>query len=106
MDNLDICEAVDRFLEQENIYSTEGARGVRNLAKLVNALGYSDFNRYGQQPGGYALGDIFTFLEDNSGAIEALIEWIKTRRNPSEWLDSIRPVLRNDADDEDPDPAN
>ena len=81
---------LDRYIDQEKLHSFEGERGVKNFAKLVNALGYSDsINRYGQMAGGACLGDIFVFLEDNPGAIEALIDWIGSRRSP-EWTEALQ----------------
>ena len=82
---MDFQEKLSKYIDQEGLHRTEGEQGVKNLAKLVNALGYSDFiNRYGQMAGGACLGDIFVFLEDNPGAIEALIGWIGCRKSP-EW---------------------
>ena len=87
---MELRELLDRYIDQESLTSFEGQRGVKNLAKLVNALGYSDtINRYGQMAGGACMGDIFVFLEDNPGAIEALIEWIGSRRSP-EWKESLQ----------------
>jgi hypothetical protein len=88
---------VQQFLDQNKIHSLEGRRGVEGLAKLVNALGYSDsINRYGQMQGGACLGDIFVFLEDNSGAVEALVEWIQSRRSP-EWKESLKDLVEQPA---------
>lgn len=88
---------IERYMDQEGLSSSEGSRGVRNLAKLVNALGYRDFNRYGQQQDGYCIGDILAFLEDNSGAIDALVDWIKARNVP-EWVETVENQLQNNAD--------
>jgi len=96
---MDFDQIVDRYMEQERMYSLEGSRGVKHIAQLVNALGYSDLSRYGQQPGGHCLGDIFAFLEDNSGACEALVTWIKKQKSP-EWAESIKERMEPN-DDED-----
>lgn len=85
---------VQKFLDQNKIHSLEGRRGVEGLAKLVNALNYrDDINRYGQMAGGACLGDIFIFLEDNSGAIEALVEWIQSRRPNGQWVEALESVV-------------
>lgn len=85
-------QLIDAFMDQNSIRSFEGRRGVENFAKIVNAIGYSDtINRYGQMRGGACLGDIFVFLEDNPGALEALIEWIQSRRTP-EWVEALKSV--------------
>lgn len=80
---------IDQFIEQEEMYSFEGSRGVRNLQKLVRAL---DHNYH----------DINAFLDDNSGAIEAIVEWIRNGHLPAvlkrEWADNIRGELK-DADE-------
>lgn len=92
---------IEQYMDQEGLNSIEGERGVRNLAKLANALGYQDFNRYGQMPGGACMGDIFAMLEDCPGAIEAIIDWAKSRNVP-EWKESLkqRLVVADGADPE------
>lgn len=95
---MDMFDATDRFIDQEGLHNFEGQRGVKNLAKLVNAVGYSDtIGRIGQMVGGACLSDIFVFLEDNPGAIAALVDFIRNARSP-EWLESIKSKL--------PDPTN
>jgi hypothetical protein len=96
---MELESLVERFLEQESMHCMEGERGVKNLARLVNALGYSDFNKYGQMAGGACMGDIFAFLSDNSGAIEAILEWIKTRNSP-EWEEALQQVVIEDTDED------
>ena len=39
---MELRALLDRYIDQESLTSFEGNRGVKNLAKLVNALGYSD----------------------------------------------------------------
>jgi hypothetical protein len=82
-----VSELVDKFMDQKRLHRTEGPTGVRNLARVVNALGYRDFNQYGQMPG-FCIGDIFAFLEDNPGAIETLVNWIREQKSP-EWAESL-----------------
>lgn len=53
----------------------EGERGVEDLAKLVRVLGYNDSQYFGQFQGG-CIGDLIYFLEDNPGAVEAILNWI------------------------------
>lgn len=69
------------------MYSMEGSRGVRNLLKLVKILDtqYRDFD---------------SFFEDNSGAIEAVVEWIKDR-NVREWSENVKSVLHDNGEEED-----
>ena len=84
----DLGELIDQYIDQERLYSWESTRGVRNLQKLVKIL--DPHYR-----------DIDTFLEDNSGAIEAIVEWIKDR-NVSEWAENVKAELHeDDSEDED-----
>ena len=82
---------LDRYIEQEQLYSLEGERGVRNLSKLLTVIGY----------GGYG-GTIQNFLADNSGCIDAIIEWIN-EQDSEEWNESIREELTLEDDEEDDD---
>ena len=87
-DDHDLGELIDKYIDQESLYSWESTRGVRNLQKLVKIL--DPHYR-----------DIDTFLEDNSGAIEAIVEWIKDR-NVSEWAENVKAELHeDDSEDED-----
>ena len=85
----DIQSLLDQYCSENNIRNFEGRRGVEGLAKICNALGYQDISRYGQMPGGACLGDIFSFLEDNPGAISALMEWIGSGHSP-EWVEMLK----------------
>lgn len=73
-------EVVDEFLDKKGIHQFEGPRGLRNLDILAKGLGYR--------------GGSSEFFEDNSGALEAVIEWIKQfgDRVP-EWKESLESVL-------------
>jgi hypothetical protein len=63
----DLSEAIERFQETNKSYRTEGEQGVKNLEKLLSALGYHEHN--------FLHGTLIeVFLTDNPGAIEALIE--------------------------------
>lgn len=78
-DDKDLGEMIDEYMQQESMYHLEGPSGVRNLEKLVLALS-SQYT------------DIREFLSDNSGACEAIVEWIKTQ-NVSEWQETIEGQL-------------
>lgn len=85
----DLSELVDQYIEQNKLYSFEGQRGVRNFVKLINAIGYtSSYN------------SIEAFLEDNSGAIEAMVEWIRERNSP-EWQESLSEQVAEETEGED-----
>lgn len=70
MDNL-----MDTWIDANKAYSWEGRRGVQNLTKLVHDLS-SDYS------------DLDYFFTDNSGAIEAVLEWIRDRGG-REWKDAL-----------------
>lgn len=73
---------LELYIEQEGIHHTEGERGVRNLTKIVKALGYQDLN---------------AFFADNSGAIEAVVgfvyRWVP--RN-EDWSEALQAQLTDD----------
>ena len=85
LDDLDLSELLDKFMGQNNLWHFEGYQAERNFAKLVGALGYSNTEE---------------FFGDNSGAYEAVIEWIKDRNAP-EWKESVADHLLPSDDDED-----
>ena len=100
---MSLQEKIEALMDQEQMHTFEGRRGVANLCKLVRALGYKDPNYGGQLESGAYLNDLLLFLEDNSGAIEAIVEWVGKRKS-HEWNDSISALLINDNEgDEDGD---
>jgi hypothetical protein len=72
-------QLVDKYIDDHQLYHFEGERGVDNFEKLVKQLGYQSV---------FGHGPIESFLADNPGAIEAMIEWIKTRPSP-EWKQAL-----------------
>ena len=56
---------LDQLIDQERLYTFEGARGLRNMEKITSVLGYRSLT---------------DFLQDNSGAVECIYEWIATSR--------------------------
>ncbi len=85
---------VEQFMDQEKLYRTEGRKGVENLCTLCRAIGYKDPQYFGTLSSKASLGDLVNFLEDNSGAIEQLIEFIalNSDRN-AEWQENIASQL-------------
>ena len=75
----------DQYLSQNHMYSFEGQRGVRNLNKIT------------QDVGGYT--DLEEFLEDNPGAIEAVINWIQSQNN-RDWEANMKSLLTEEDDEE------
>jgi hypothetical protein len=71
--DVSFSELLDEYAEQEKIYALEGARGIRNFTELTRAIGYNSLD---------------DFLADNSGAIEAMVNWLHDRNVP-EWKESL-----------------
>ena len=65
---------LDQYIEQEDIWQLEGEQGVRNLKNIITTIGYSGYG-----------GVLDNFPADNSGCIEAMIEWIKDNDYSGEW---------------------
>jgi hypothetical protein len=79
MSDKSVAELLDIYMEQEKMTRMEGRKGVENLCKIARALGYKDPMYWGQLTSTAAIGDLIMMLEDNSGMIEAMLEWIGSR---------------------------
>ena len=87
-ENLDMAEIREKWEEQNKIHRYEGTTGVKNLEKLLGAIGYSEGNYLGRG------NELINFLSDNSGAIEAILEWIDTAgEHVPEWKESLSEEL-------------
>lgn len=102
-DDLDFSKLLDKYMAQERMYSFEGRRGLINLARLCRAIGYRDDN--GQMAHDASIGDITQFLEDNSGAIVSIVEWMRDINN-HEWEENIKQILADDDNDDSEDDGN
>ena len=81
-----MSEAFNEYLEK-NFRTVEGERGVRNLDRLFQVLGYGV---------GYMRGQAFEeFFADNPGAIEAVLDFIEGwADHNTEWQESLKnPVI-------------
>lgn len=78
-------ELLDKYIERKKMYSLEGTRGVEKFEELCETLGYDRNGAY------IGVNPILNFLADNSGAMEALMEWVGewVERSP-EWQEAIR----------------
>lgn len=76
-------ELLEEYCEQEGIHRFEGERGVENLTTIAGVLGYKS-----------SRGDnaLIAFLADNSGACEAIVEWIK-KQSLTDWQERIEDEL-------------
>lgn len=66
-----------QLIREKKLQTFEGSTGVKNLCKLVRALGYKDPMYFGQFDSNASYGDLIEFLEDNPGACEAIVEFIE-----------------------------
>lgn len=82
------------------MFRFEGRRGVEVLCRVAAALGYKDPMHYGQLTSKATLGDLICMLEDNSGLIETMLEWIGSV-DSDEWSTNLKSLLPDDEDDED-----
>lgn len=102
----DLGELLEQYMDQEKLTRLEGRRGVEALCQIAGALGYKDPQYYGQLTRKATLGDLIMLLEDNSGLVQAMIEWLGDQRNP-EWADTLVSQLpdhkESAEDDEDSD---
>ena len=74
-------ELMEKYISDNRMTCMEGNRGVRNLTKLVKDVG------------GYRSLD--EFFEDNSGAIDAIVEWMTTVNSP-EWKANLEQLVEFD----------
>jgi len=82
-------EELEVYIETEKLGRTEGSEGVKNLCKIVETIGYKDSQYFGQHEKG-SYGSLINFLEDNSGAIEVILDFIKDNgSNIDEWSESL-----------------
>lgn len=79
----DMSEVVDQYMSENRMHCMEGTRGVKHFESLARALGYGDI---------CSVSILHAFLEDNSGCLEAMVEWIKESRNP-DWKDELESQL-------------
>lgn len=83
----DMTELIEKYCDQNKLYNFEGPSGQRKFLKIVSVLGYRDMD---------------SFLEDNSGAIQAMLEWLGTQRN-TEWVEALEAEVGPSDDDSDED---
>ena len=78
-----LIELIQEYRDHNKYMHWEGSMGFRSLCKLVRALGYRDHRQYG---------DLIAFFEDNSVAIEAVIDWIGEQDN-EDWKECLESEL-------------
>ncbi len=91
---------LQQYIDEQKLYQTEGRRGVVNLCRIARALGYKDPMYFGQLEHNATIGDLICFLEDNPGAITAIIEWIDKVQCWDDELESQVELDDEENDDE------
>ena len=89
---MELNDALEQFEKQEKLHTNEGRRGVENLCRIVHAMGYRDSQYFGQFHPQGSYGDLIDFLQDNSGCVEAIKEWI-VQQEIQEWADELESRL-------------
>lgn len=92
MSNRTVEELLMAYMDQEKMHSMEGHKGVKHLCKIAGALGYKDPRYFGQLDQNAFVGDLLEMMADNSGMIEAMVEWIKSR-NFSEFREPLEALV-------------
>ena len=71
---------IQEFIDNKNL-RFEGDTGVKNINTVCRAIGYKEH--------GFAYGSpLEVFLSDNSGACDAIIQWMG-EQNVDEWAENI-----------------
>lgn len=83
---MDQMELFDAYIEQNRMWHFEGNQGVRRLEKVVREV--CDY------------GDLQQFLADNSGAVEAVVNWIREANCP-EWKENLEELMEVEVEEED-----
>jgi hypothetical protein len=79
LEKKDLGELIEQYCDANKMYHWEGSRGVSNFEKLIGILGYQNVDY---------------FLTDNSGCLEAMVEWIKDA-GVTEWKESMAKDLED-----------
>jgi len=81
----DLMSLIEKWQDRNKSYSFEGHRGVQRFVELLRVMG------------GYR--DLDDFFADNSGAVEAVLQWAADR-NVDEWEENLKSELGDDGDDD------
>lgn len=96
---MELSELISEYRDANKMHCMEGSSGVERLCKLLGAIGYEDRLARCGHYGRANLSNLINFLEDNSGAIEAIIEWVAEQNN-EEWREAIESELPEKTCDE------
>jgi hypothetical protein len=81
MEDETLEDLIEEYKAVNHLYRFEGDTGVANLNKICKAIGYKGHQfKYGSP--------VESFLSDNPGAIEAILEWM-CDQDIEEWRNEI-----------------
>lgn len=89
-------EKFRKYLSEEN-YMFESERGVKNLCKIAEDIGYRDPFRQLIYDNGACAGSLLYMLSDNPGLQQVMVEWIEDNMN-DDWADYL--VVEDDESEE------
>lgn len=92
-EQMDFNEILNEWQDENSAHHFEDTGGVTKLEKLLGDLGYKTGNYMGH---GH---EIANFLSDNSGAIEAILNWI-TEQDSDEWRENLIDTLPEPEEEE------
>lgn len=76
----------DAYLDQNRMWCFEGQSGIRKFEQLV-----TEVCGYGKD---HIFNDVLReFLEDNPGAIDAMVEWIREHADCGEWSKNLNDLV-------------
>lgn len=82
-----LADLIEQWRSENRAHCMEGTSGVRKLQSLCEAIGYKEGQFIGSEVA------LLNFLADNSGAIDAIIEWMG-EQEVDEWKDNITDELK------------
>jgi len=85
-EQMDLIEVINEWQDENQAHHFEGCTGVRKLEKLCKDLGYDKGEFFGSEV------SLLNFLADNSGAIEALVNWIG-EQDIEDWKENLISTL-------------
>ena len=85
-------ELVEKWMNHNNIFCFEGSSGLARFEKLLSVLGVRKHNlKHGSL--------IEVFLSNNSGAVDALVEWIG-KQSDSDWEAALEEIVGAENEEE------
>lgn len=88
----DLSDILEQYLTENRFHHFEGDSGMDRMTKVCEDLGYPGHGfKYGTP--------IESFLSDNPGAMQAILDWVGEQNIP-EWRENLESHLSEDDEDE------